>query len=98
MIFLKKGSWKPLGATSGNYGIVENQQAHPVAALVEKITNAIDAILLKECKLRKIDPMGKKAPQSMHEAVNEFLGDDDKRRKNRSQLGKMIQISRWFSY
>ena len=90
--FFKKGSWKPLGATSGNYGIVENQQAHPVAALVEKITNAIDAILLKECKLRKIDPMGKKAPQSMHEAVNEFLGDDDKRRKNRSQLGKMIQI------
>jgi len=90
--FFKKGTWKPLGATSGNYGIVENQQANPVAALVEKITNAIDAILLKECKRRGIDPLGEDAPQSMHEAVTDFFGDDEQRRKNRSTLGKMIQI------
>ena len=39
--------WKPLGGIENNYGIVENQQADPMAALTELIVNSIDAILLK---------------------------------------------------
>lgn len=29
------------------FGIVRNQQSNPIAALVEKVTNSIDAILTK---------------------------------------------------
>lgn len=90
--YFKNGKWKPLGEEAPNYATVENQQAHPVAALVEKITNAIDAILLKECKLRGIDPTSKSAPEGMHEAVALFFGNDEKRRKTRSQLAELIQI------
>ena len=36
-------NWYPLGDNENNYGIIENQQASPIAALIEKITNSIDA-------------------------------------------------------
>ena len=37
-------------------GTFENQQNHPVPALVEKITNSIDACLIKKCEEKDIDP------------------------------------------
>ena len=42
-----KENWKPLGENFSNYGIVKNQQSSPIAALIEKATNSIDAILTK---------------------------------------------------
>ncbi|MEH6759466.1 MAG: hypothetical protein V7676_18490 [Parasphingorhabdus sp.] len=42
-------NWKPYGGNDNNYGVVENQQASPIPALVEKITNGIDAILERRC-------------------------------------------------
>ena len=39
-------NWKPLGGNESNYGIIENQQSNPIAALVEKVTNSMDALLL----------------------------------------------------
>ena len=38
-------SWRPYGDLSNNYGTIGNQQSEAVAALVEKIVNAIDARL-----------------------------------------------------
>ena len=90
--FFKKGTWKPFGDELGNYGLIENQQAHPVASLAEKITNAVDAVLLKECKLRNIDPTSKAAPESMQEAVAEFFGDYEERQNKKQELAKLIRI------
>ena len=66
-------NWQPLGKNDNNYGIVENQQASPIAALIEKITNSIDAVLTKKCLERGIDPKSKDAPQSMEEAKEKFF-------------------------
>ena len=53
-------NWYPYGGKNkddrSNFGTFENQQAHSGAALVEKITNSIDALLLKKCKQKNIDP------------------------------------------
>jgi hypothetical protein len=67
-------NWKAYGNNPGNFGTFENQQNNPIPALVEKITNSIDAILLKECKKRGIDTKSKEAPRSMSEAVEIFFG------------------------
>lgn len=67
-------SWKAYGNNPGNFGTFENQQNNPIPALVEKITNSIDAILLRECKKRRIDPKSKEAPKNMSQAVEIFLG------------------------
>ena len=41
-------NWKPYGGNKGNFGTFESQQYHPVPALIEKITNSIDATLIDE--------------------------------------------------
>ena len=91
------GNWKPLGGIDNNYGVVLNQQAHPVASIVEKIVNSCDAVLIKECKRRKIDPEGDEAPESMFQAVEEFFGIKDGDLGNlspqdRRELAKNIRV------
>jgi hypothetical protein len=74
--FLKNPSrWKYLGNTRNNQSIVLNQQSSPAAALVEKCTNAIDAILLKHCKAQGIPPRGPSAPSTMSKATELFFGE-----------------------
>ena len=68
-------NWKPYGGMENNFGVVENQQASPVPALIEKITNGIDAILMRACLEKSIDPRSDKAPRSIEDAVQQFFPD-----------------------
>lgn len=68
-------NWRPYGQTFSNFSVVENQQSSPVPALVEKITNGIDAILMRRCLEQGIDPRSEKAPQSIEEAIEKFYPD-----------------------
>lgn len=67
-------NWKPYGGNRNNFGTFENQQNHPIPALVEKITNSIDACLIKKCEEKGINPESNKAPKSMYQAVENFYG------------------------
>src|SRR5688500_14215251 len=68
-------NWFPLGGNFSNYGVIENQQSSPIAALIEKLTNSIDAILMRKCIEAGIEPKSKEAPQSMEAAVKKFFKD-----------------------
>lgn len=70
---LEAQNWCPLGNNLNNYAIIKNQQANPIAALIEKITNCIDAILMRRAYEEGVDPTGSDAPQSMEEAVARFF-------------------------
>jgi hypothetical protein len=72
-LFQKKENWKPLGGNENNFGVIENQQSNPIAALIEKITNSIDATLMKRCYEEGIDPRSPEAPQTMEEAKQQFF-------------------------
>lgn len=67
-------NWKPYGGIEGNSGPFEIQQNEPIPALIEKITNAIDAALIKACLLNDVDPESEDAPRTMAEAVERFYG------------------------
>ncbi|WP_208608084.1 hypothetical protein, partial [Psychrobacter piechaudii] len=67
----------PYGGNKNNFGTFENQQNHPIPALVEKITNSIDACLMKKCYEYDVDPISKDAPKTMYEAVEKFYGIKD---------------------
>jgi hypothetical protein len=71
--YLASHNWLPLGGNDNNYGVIENQQSSPIAALIEKITNSIDAILMRKCLEQAIDPKSLQAPQSMDEAIKRFF-------------------------
>lgn len=45
----KDVNWFPLGGDENMFPIVRNQQSNPIAVLVEKVTNSIDAILVRKC-------------------------------------------------
>ena len=66
-IFQSPDNWRPYGDNESNFSVVENQQANPVAALVEKLTNSIDALLMRKCYEADIDPCSKQAPKTMEE-------------------------------
>jgi len=74
----KQENWHPYGENESFFGVIENQQASPIPALVEKITNSIDAILTKKCLEAGINPTSDKAPHSMEEATQIFFPDHKK--------------------
>lgn len=86
--------WRPYGGSENNYGVVENQQASPIPALVEKVTNGIDAILERRCLEKGVDPKSSAAPHSIEEAVATFFP----KHRNwdlgayRKQQSEMLQI------
>jgi hypothetical protein len=74
--------WVPYGGYENNFATIGNQQSDPTGALVEKIINSIDAMLMGACFQNGIDPEGPQAPQSMLEAVERFFHVRDGRLNN----------------
>ena len=46
-IFKNQHNWHPYGGEVNNIGVVQAQSGHAIPALIEKITNATDAVFLK---------------------------------------------------
>ena len=84
--------WRYLGDNENNFATVGNQQGDPVAALVEKIVNSNDALLLGECRARGIDPEGGYAPPSPLHAVARFFEGRDLSQFDPAQDG---QVAFW---
>ncbi len=89
-----QGNWCPLGGNENNFGVIENQQSSPIAALIEKITNSIDAVLMKKCLEAGIDPKSEQAPKSMEEAKAKFFENHKNwdLRSFRKQQSESIQV------
>lgn len=92
-IFIQE-NWYPLGGNENNFGVIENQQSSPIAALIEKITNSIDAVLMKKCLEAGIDPKSEQAPKSMEEAKAEFFENHKNwdLRSSKKQQAESIQV------
>lgn len=74
-VVFKDENWFPLGGDEKMFGIVRGQQSNPIAALIEKATNCIDAILMKKCFEAGINPKSSAAPKTMNEAIENFFPD-----------------------
>ncbi|MCY4577249.1 MAG: hypothetical protein OXB96_02370 [Candidatus Kaiserbacteria bacterium] len=86
---LDKEAWIPYGGRSNNVGTVEGQMREAENALMEKVTNSIDAILMRRCYEEGIDPYDKSvAPKTVDEAVERFFGGREKIREKRSEFAK----------
>lgn len=76
-IFTNSINWRPLLNIENNKGQIESQGINPIKALVEKITNSIDAILLRKCLEYNIDPASNLAPKSIKAALKKFFNIDE---------------------
>ena len=92
------GCWRPFGDMENNWSTIGNQQSEAEAALVEKIVNSIDAMLMKECLIRGISPESFQAPRSIAEAMEEYFGIkggklQDLTQSERTKLAKSIILT-----
>lgn len=87
--------WIDFGANENNYSIIGNQQSKPEAAVVEKIINSVDALLMAECLKQGIKPDSQEAPKSIKEALINYYNIDEGKLTNitpkeRSKLAENI--------
>ena len=68
---LDRSHWRPYGDVQNNGGQFLNQQASPQGALVEKIVNSIDAVLMARAEDRGDLPSS--PPQTMFEAAERYF-------------------------
>ncbi|MHA1495058.1 MAG: hypothetical protein ACTSRQ_13690 [Candidatus Thorarchaeota archaeon] len=66
--------WRDYGDIESNWSIVDNQQDRADGALVEKITNSVDALILRNCWRNGMNPESDSdVPKSLREAVKTFF-------------------------
>ena len=66
-------AWKEFDGSEGNWSTIGNQQCTADGALVEKIINSVDAVFIRECLKRGIDPESTDAPSSIQDAQREYF-------------------------
>jgi hypothetical protein len=65
--------WVPVGGNESNYGVI-NIGSNPGLGLIERVTNAIDAVIEREAERRRRDNKAKRtAPMSPREAVEAWF-------------------------
>ena len=79
--------WRYYGDKEDNFSTVGNQQSRPEAALVEKIVNSVDAILMNECWQQGVSPDDQSAPKSIHKAVALFFAGDENKHETYGHIG-----------
>jgi len=65
--------WQFFGEDENNYSIIGNQQSKPESAIVEKIINSVDAMLMGQCLSEGVSPESTDAPQSIHDALVQYF-------------------------
>ena len=82
-------AWRPFGEREDNFSTIGNQSSSADVALVEKLVNSVDAVLMGESWAAGIRPNSAEAPQTIPEAVAQFFFDD------RSRADTLGRISYW---
>ena len=65
--------WSDYGSNENNFATIGNQQSSPDAAIVEKLINSVDAVLMSECLKTKCNPESPQAPQNLETSMDRFF-------------------------
>jgi hypothetical protein len=66
-------NWPALSAWNNNWALVGAQNTNPTGALVEKLINAVDHVLIAGCWRAGIDPESDQAPATIADAARDFF-------------------------
>ena len=86
--------WHSFGDKDDNFSTIGNQSSSADGALVEKIVNSVDAVLMGECWSSGLQPNSPDAPQSIPEAVADFFRGDRSRADSLGYMGNWSQQQR----
>ncbi|MBF4475931.1 hypothetical protein [Methanobacterium formicicum] len=80
--------WRYYGDKENNFSTIGNQQSSADTALVEKLVNSVDAVLMRECLRSGIDPESLDGPQSVESAAEDFFGIKNGRLANLNAMSR----------
>ena len=86
--------WRSFGDRDDNFSTIGNQSGSPDGALVEKLVNSVDAVLMGECWFHRIRPNAPEAPKSIPEAVAQFFFGDASRANTSGHISHWPQQKR----
>ena len=66
-------AWRYYGDNENNFATIGIQQSKPEAAIVEKIINSVDAVLMAECLRMGRNPESSEAPKSIINALEKYF-------------------------
>lgn len=84
-------TWKPYGGRELNAPQIEGQMKSSSNALVEKLTNSIDALLMRRCyEVEGVAPESgnEKLPKTLSEAIEKYFGAEEEINRKRSEWAK----------
>lgn len=89
--------WQYYGDNENNFATIGNQQSTADTALVEKIVNSVDAVLMRECYRKDIKPDSTDAPKSTPDALKKLFGIHEGKLSNlnassRTELAQNISL------
>jgi hypothetical protein len=90
-------AWQYFDNEENNYSTIGNQQSKPETALVEKLINSVDAVLMGACQARGVKTDAPEAPQSIKDALIKYYSIDEGKLTNisaneRSKLAENIGL------
>ena len=83
----ENSKWVPYGGRELNAPQIEGQMKSSSNALVEKITNSTDALLMRRCyEVEGVPPSSgdSRLPKTLSEAITKYFGSEEEINKNRS--------------
>ncbi len=81
-------SWRYYGDNENNFATIGNQQSTADTAIVEKIINLVDAVLMRECYRRNVRPNSSDAPKSTSDALKILFGIHEGKLSNLNASGR----------
>ncbi len=75
-------NWEYFGNKENNYGEIGNQQSKADGALVEKIINSVDAVLMAENKIRRNKDPNYIEPRTIRDATEKFFNVEEGKLSN----------------
>lgn len=90
-------AWRYFGDLENNFGDIGNQQSNPDRALVEKLVNSVDAVLMSENYIQSQNNSNYKQPKTIKEALVTFFNIDEGKLSNltppeRTKLAQKISL------
>ena len=66
-------AWQHYGDNENNFATIGNQQSRPETAIVEKLINSVDAVLMSECLSKGINPESPQSPKNIAQALETYF-------------------------
>ncbi len=88
----KQGAWQPIDDDEQMAAVIASRQVSPIGAIVEKLTNSMDALLLRRCAKSKIATEGEGVSSVMENILTTAYPARDKWHQPAARMAEALNL------